>query len=255
MEQTGRLGASLCPKLWTWLNCHSFNYFYLLCPKPPEALTNSPEPAFYGWCVECHSHHIPNNPDQRQFQYDTQCPKSRGFTLPIMIIGDAGACVGSRMKGHSRRGGKKMCKEHMKHTTVGITSEYRTSKTCVFCFQQVKQAQSRRVIDGKIKTVKVNGTVECLNPECVSFCSGYTMKGRDTHAAVAIAVSGIAKLLDPKRAALATFSLSYRPTKTPNIPKSNVTSITLDNLNHHAPNIDADATGAPSAVISDWCKY
>ena len=123
-----------------------------------------------------------------------------------MLIGSAGTGVGSRIKGHSRRGGKKMRKEHMQHCVVGMTNEYRSSQTCVFCFQPVQLAQSRRVINGNVKTVKVHGAVECVNPSCDSFKCGYTIKSRDPHASVCIAIAGASCLLSPSRVTLPPFS-------------------------------------------------
>jgi hypothetical protein len=126
----------------------------------------------------------------------TQCPvieglpKTRPLIVPVMLTGIAGTGVGSRIGGHSRRGGGKLREQHRKHGIVAMTNEYRTSKTCVFCFEQVQLARATRETKGTWKRVRLNGAVECVNPDCVSFKCGYTTKGRDSHAALAIAIAG-----------------------------------------------------------------
>ncbi|KAF9201042.1 hypothetical protein BGZ49_008726 [Haplosporangium sp. Z 27] len=140
-----------------------------------------------------------------------------------VLFGNAGTCVGSRLGGHARRGGLKMRAEHLKHTTVAITDEYRTSQTCVYCFEQVRQARSRRLVDGRVKTVSVHGTVECINPDCISFKCGYSIKPRDAHAAVAIAISGASRLFDSDRMPLPPFSRGFKLRDT--ITTNNTSSI------------------------------
>ncbi|KAG0253317.1 hypothetical protein BG011_006429 [Mortierella polycephala] len=110
------------------------------------------------------------------------------------------------IKGHARRGGKKMRKERQKNCIVGITDEYRTSKVCIYCFQDVRMARSRRMIKGKSKMVRVHGALECINPACPSFKEGYTIKARDPHAAAAIAIAGACVLLSTLHKALPPFS-------------------------------------------------
>ncbi|KAK3825497.1 MAG: hypothetical protein J3Q66DRAFT_278143 [Benniella sp.] len=126
-----------------------------------------------------------------------------------MITGLAGTGVGSRIGGHTRRGGKKLRHEHQQHCVVALTDEFRTSKVCVYCFHQVQQARSRRLINGEIKTVRVHGALECTNPACPSFQEGYTIKPRDPHAAVAIALAGISALSNPQRQPIAPFSRNF----------------------------------------------
>ncbi|KAG0262914.1 hypothetical protein DFQ27_002035 [Actinomortierella ambigua] len=48
---------------------------------------------------------------------------------PILLIGESGTGVGSRIGGHARPGGGKMRAEHVCYGTIGMTDEYRTSKT------------------------------------------------------------------------------------------------------------------------------
>ncbi|KAI8363414.1 hypothetical protein B0O80DRAFT_372813, partial [Mortierella sp. GBAus27b] len=111
-----------------------------------------------------------------------------------MLVGNAGTCVGSRIGGHARRGGKKLRKKHQQHCVVAIQDEYRTSKVCIYCFQEVRPARSRRIIQGKEKMVRVHGALECSNPNCPAFREGYTIRPRDAHAAVAIALAGVSAL-------------------------------------------------------------
>ncbi|CAO3569992.1 unnamed protein product [Mortierella alpina] len=57
-------------------------------------------------------------------------PRPSGQIMPVLFIGDAGTGVGSRIKGHARRGGGKMRSRHRRYCPVAITDEFRTSKTC-----------------------------------------------------------------------------------------------------------------------------
>ncbi|KAK3821148.1 MAG: hypothetical protein J3Q66DRAFT_262036, partial [Benniella sp.] len=69
--------------------------------------------------------------------------------------------------------------EHAHYCPVAMTDEHNTSKTCIYCFQRTRLARSRRIVKGEAKLVTVNGAVECTNPDCISFTSGYTTKARD----------------------------------------------------------------------------
>ncbi|KAI8379122.1 uncharacterized protein BYT42DRAFT_474979, partial [Radiomyces spectabilis] len=55
-----------------------------------------------------------------------------------MCIGNAGTRVGSCIRGHAQRGGKKMRTAHARNTAVVMTNEFCSSKTCVFCFHQTE---------------------------------------------------------------------------------------------------------------------
>lgn len=166
-----------------------------------------------GWCSKCDAHHIPKISDSRNFAYDTTCPKLRPWVLPLLVIGNAGTGVGSRITGHARRGGKKLRQEHIRHCPIALTDEYRTSKTCIFCFQQVALARSSRIVQGKIKSVRVHGAVECMNQNCISVKQGHGIKARDSHSAIAIAISGASILFNPVRRVLPPFSRSHDETK------------------------------------------
>ncbi|CAO3568855.1 unnamed protein product [Mortierella alpina] len=141
-----------------------------------------------GWCMECCRHHLPvvENNVMRTRQV---CPRHYPQVITVMIIGDKGTGVGSRIGGHSRRGGTRMRRNHRRYCTVAIHDEFRTSKICTYCHGAVILARSRRVKNGQVIFKTVNGTVECSNPACVSFRCGYTMKARDPHSAVAILMS------------------------------------------------------------------
>ncbi|KAL1931753.1 hypothetical protein VTP01DRAFT_9896 [Rhizomucor pusillus] len=60
--------------------------------------------------------------------------------IPVMFIGNQGAGIESRLKGHTRRGGKKLLKDHCRHAAVATTDEFRSSKPCPFCFPSKKKA-------------------------------------------------------------------------------------------------------------------
>ncbi|KAF9951883.1 hypothetical protein BGZ72_006681 [Mortierella alpina] len=171
-------------------------------PDPPASVVSAVD----GWCTLCSMHHTPNRPEDKMFAHMRECSKQATDVLPVMLIGDAGTGVGSRIGGHSRRGGKKLRQEHMKHCVAVLTDEYKTSKTCCYCFEPVEQARGRRMIHGQDKMVKVHGTLECTNRACPSVQIGYTMKSRDPHAALAIALAGAPSLRSPTRQRLSPFS-------------------------------------------------
>jgi hypothetical protein len=164
-----------------------------------------------GWCETCECHHIARSAGN-PFSYPQECPKSRPFLLPIMLVGTAGTGVGLRIGGHFRRGGGKLREHHRQHCPIGMTDEFRSSQTCVYCFQQVSLARSRRFIGGKIKTTKVHGAVECTNPQCPSFKANYTIKPRDPHSAVCIAIAGASNLLNGHRT-LPPFTRTIKPSQ------------------------------------------
>jgi len=136
-----------------------------------------------------------------------------------------------------------MRKEHIQHCAVGMTNEYRSSQTCVFCFQPVQLARSRRLFGGQIKVVKVHGAIECVNPACASFKCGYTIKPRDTHASVCIAIAGASNLLSSARATLPPFSRAPRPAITMK-PSPSVLEESTPSSSRYPPL--QDTTGAPS---------
>ncbi|KAI8372191.1 hypothetical protein BD560DRAFT_446568 [Blakeslea trispora] len=86
----------------------------------------------------------------------------------LMMIGDHGFGIGSRVKRHLRYGGIWKQDLHARYMTVCITNENYTSQTCAF---------------------------HCLNPECPSVKNGRGVSGRDKLSALAIAISEITTLL------------------------------------------------------------
>ncbi|KAK3808256.1 MAG: hypothetical protein J3R72DRAFT_428373 [Linnemannia gamsii] len=101
----------------------------------------------------------------------------------VVLHGAAGTAVGSRTKGHTKRGGSKLTQQHRKHGPVGHTNENRTSRVCSCCFVPVSLSRASRTKDGYTKTVRLNGAVECKNPVCLRRRAGSGSMGRDTNAA------------------------------------------------------------------------
>lgn len=176
-----------------------------------------------GWCTVCTTHHVPRRSGV-PFAHMTECPRrnksGRPTVLPIMYIGTGGTCVGSRWGGHERRGGGLLRKEHRGYAAIGLTNEYRTSQACVWCFEQVRLAKARRKDkDGNLKIIRIHGATECTNPACPSFGCGYTIRGRDTHSAVAIQIAGASLQLSPQRTTIEPFN--PRPTLATTRPTNN----------------------------------
>ena len=103
-----------------------------------------------------------------------------GATGVLIFHGAAGLGVGSRIAGHSRVGGGWMRKMHYQQgRTVAWTPEPGTSKTCHGCAGRLVPARGKKVVDGKLTWCKVNGALECVNPSCVTYACGYTVRSRD----------------------------------------------------------------------------
>ncbi|KAI8345404.1 hypothetical protein B0O80DRAFT_394555 [Mortierella sp. GBAus27b] len=131
-----------------------------------------------------------------------------------MFIGAAGTGVGSRIKGHARRGGNKLRQEHARYCPVAVTDEFNTSKVCLDCFERLRPARSRRIVNGSARTTRVNGSLECTNPDCSSFRNGRALKTRDVNSAAAIAIAGASTHLRQDRKRLPPFSRDPPPIKT-----------------------------------------
>jgi hypothetical protein len=97
----------------------------------------------------------------------------------------------------------------MQHAIVALTNEWRTSQTCGTCFGQLSLARARRIIRGKVKTVRLHGAVHCTNRRCPLVARGWTIQPRDTNAALCIAMSGTSKFLLPEP--FPPFSRARRP--------------------------------------------
>ena len=169
-------------------------------PCPPAPPIISP----HGWCRECGVHHIPRT-HGKSFEH-VGCPKKEPVVLPVLVIGDKGTGVGSRIQGHARRGGATMRRNHRRFAVVAMHDEYKTSKVCTFCWRPTALARARRFRNGQVQTLRVNGSVECVNPACISFRAGYTIKARDPHSALAILLSGTSVLESPCRQPLPPFA-------------------------------------------------
>src|SRR5215469_9504936 len=111
----------------------------------------------------------------------------------------------SMIKGHCRRGTKKIREQHRAHGHVGITNEHNTSKTCPYCFSKVILHRARRTVGGEDKIVRLNGAIECVNPQCPARRIHYTTRGRDANAAANIALSGASIILSTDRQPLPPF--------------------------------------------------
>lgn len=99
-----------------------------------------------------------------------------------------------------------MRSQHRRYAVIGMTNEFRSSQTCIFCFEQTRLAKGwRKGKDGTVKLSKLHGAIECFNPACPSFQVGYTIRPRDTHSAVAIMIAGASLLLSPDRRPIAPF--------------------------------------------------
>jgi hypothetical protein len=94
------------------------------------------------------------------------------------------AGTGSTIKGNLHFGLGPLRKKLRQRSTVCITPEYNSSKTCCCCFNPVRLARGRRQrINGDStitnNIVRINGAVECTNANCQLF--GRTLP-RDSNA-------------------------------------------------------------------------
>jgi len=136
--------------------------------------------------------------------------------IPIMCLGNAGTGVGSTIKGFNRWGGHQLRHQHRQLTPLVYTDEFRTSKTCVYCFEPVVCPTTKRMKNGKLVNVSIHGAVRCVNKDCPSVKNRYAIKSRDQHAAVAICLVAISMLFSPNRETLRPFSRRrYLPSTAP----------------------------------------
>ena len=135
----------------------------------------------------------------------------------VMMIGDRGFGVGSRIKKHLRYGGTWKQDLHAKYTTVCITSENNTSQTCVYCFKKLSHSKRRVVKENKVIYKEVKGSFVCYNPHCPSLKNGCNTSSRDKVSAMAIAISGISTLL--LQDTLPCFKTNFSPSNTEFITK------------------------------------
>jgi hypothetical protein len=104
--------------------------------------------------------------------------------IPVILIGNAGTGVGSRIKGHNRRGGKWLREIHRRHTPVCIVNEHKSSQTCCFCFMPIIHP--------------TNGSSLCVNTSCISYLYGLACRSQDLLSAMIIAISGIHQIKNNK---------------------------------------------------------
>src|SRR5262249_50088715 len=78
-----------------------------------------------GFCPDCCVHHFGMPSEFQPFRHQPNCPRKKKKIQPVMLVGTWNA-TRSRIKGHSRRGGKKLRRQHRRHAPVGMTNEYRT---------------------------------------------------------------------------------------------------------------------------------
>lgn len=134
--------------------------------------------------------------------------------IPVVLHGAAGTAVGSRIKGHVKRGGSKMTRQHRQVCPTGHTNENRTSKICSCCFAPISLSRATRTKDGETKTMRLNGSVECKNPTCPRRKAGRGSMGRDANAANNILISGASILLSADHKALPPYRPYALPTTT-----------------------------------------
>ncbi|KAF9306604.1 hypothetical protein BGZ74_004967 [Mortierella antarctica] len=216
-----------------------------------EAVKSSPSQgaqvsAQDGWCSQCSQHHLQHLNEKLQYVYDPVCPSNLKKVVPVLLIGNAGTGVGSFIGGIERRGGKKLRHHHMRSAVVCITSEFRTSKTCSLCLWRVTLAKSRRIVDGKLKTVRVNGAVQCHNAACPSVQKGFCIKSRDGNAALNIGLAASSTLMRPNRKTL--YQFSHRPTIQPSLPS---TPMPMPTSPSTSPALSGQATTTDSSTSLD----
>jgi len=116
----------------------------------------------------------------------------------ILCIGTAGTGVGSRIKGHARRGGGKLRKRHGRYVPVAMTNGFRTSQTCSTCFSPIIHPMKRKLVKDTWNKVSNKGTSVCINPQCPRYQAGMSSQNRDKQAAECISMSGSSLLLTGK---------------------------------------------------------
>ncbi|KAF9540335.1 hypothetical protein EC957_004375 [Mortierella hygrophila] len=96
---------------------------------------------------------------------------------PVLFVGTGGLCIGSRMGGNLKLGGGRITNQHRQACPVLMTNEMRTSQVCIYCYHELRLARARRLINGRIKTIRVHGAVECVINDCESVRCGHTIRG------------------------------------------------------------------------------
>ena len=121
--------------------------------------------------------------------------------------------INSFIKGHSRRGMKRIRAQHRVYGNVAITNEHNSSKTCPFCFSKVILHRARRIVRENERVVRLHGAIECVHPKCPARRIKYTTRGRDANAAANIALSGASIILSSDRQPLPPFHRNANHTR------------------------------------------
>ncbi|KAI9486373.1 MAG: hypothetical protein EXX96DRAFT_496206 [Benjaminiella poitrasii] len=111
-----------------------------------------------------------------------------------MFVGGRGLDVDSRIQGHLRYGGNWKAQKHSLYTSVCVTNEHNSSKTCPFCFHKISHPIKILNKDGRKIIKTVNDTSVCSNPNCISVKAKSSHRGRDSLSALIIGLSGLASL-------------------------------------------------------------
>ncbi|KAF9123074.1 hypothetical protein BGX30_001630 [Mortierella sp. GBA39] len=193
--------------------------------RGPSISPNTEPLIIDGYChlPDCQQYHTSSHPFGN-YHPTNICLLENPKPLPVILHGAAGSGVGSTIKGHARRGGGRFRREHRQHCVVAVTNENLTSKLCCVCFQFVKLATARRLINGAIRSVRINGSVICQNPACPLIHNGTATQNRDKNAAACIALSGFTTLLADDHNPLPPFRLRTRPPR-PSLQENSSTNI------------------------------
>lgn len=110
-------------------------------------------------------------------EQSTNAGFSPRYTPIRRFIGEAGNCVGSRLRGHPKRGGKWLRERHRRYATVIMTDEYRSSQTYPFCYGPISHP--------KVRNDRV----------CPLYNEGACLQNRNAMIATRICLTGASKVL------------------------------------------------------------
>jgi hypothetical protein len=150
--------------------------------------------------------------ERRHIRAHAQLPPDAPKPALIHCIGHWSG-INSCIKGHSRRGMKKIRAQHRIYGNVAIVNEFNSSKTCPFCFSKVVLHRARRIVGGEERIVRLHGAIECVHPRCPARRIKYTTRGRDANAAANIALSGASIILSSDHQPLPPFRRNANHTR------------------------------------------
>lgn len=211
----------------------------------PDSSSDSSVHPMDGWCSSCKVHHplASRGPkgERAQFTYSTSCPRAGLNVACVTAYGAAGSCIGSRLGGHLKWGGKWIRRELLlMNILVAVTDEYCTSQFCPFCFSRIQLSRSRRLVGTTIRTKTIHGSVECRNPACIAFQCGYGTRPRDTNAAINILISAMSIMDSGGPWPIAPFCRYIRPS---NVPTTTASRPALED-----PQSREHSSGVPSQL-------